>query len=158
MIEVLPFLVAVAIIGAGLVTGLLFAFSNFALDALAELESKWGMFAMQRINRRIQNPLFFLLFFGTPLVCSAIVVISVVSPEMPARWLLVAGAGLYLAGPFAITALHNVPLNKGLDAADWSNADRVWPAYRRRWQFWNHVRTVLGILALAMLSIGAVEL
>jgi len=52
--------------------------------------------------------------------------------------------------------MHNVPLNNRLEAADWSNAERVWPAYRRRWQFWNHIRTALGILALGALGIGAV--
>ncbi len=156
MIEYLPPLLVAAVVGTGLVTGLLFAFANFALDALADLETEAGMFAMRQINKRIRNPLFFLLFAGTPIVCAAILLIAVFAPELPARWWLVAGASLYLAGPLGITAMHNVPLNNRLEAADWSNAERVWPAYRRRWQFWNHIRTALGILALGALGIGAV--
>lgn len=158
MTEYLPLLLLAALIGSGIVTGLLFAFANFALDALAELEPQSGMFAMQRINHRIKNPLFFLLFFGTPLVCAAIFFIAMASTDLVGRWWLVAGTAAYLIGPLGVTAMHNVPLNNRLAAADWSNAERVWPAYCRRWQFWNHVRTTLGILSLGCLAIGAIAL
>lgn len=158
MTDVLPLLLVAALVGAGLVTGLLFAFSNFMLDALAELDTEAGMFAMRLINRRIQNPMFFLLFFGTPLVCAAIAGLAALSPEQPERWWLIAGSALYLIGPLGITLMHNVPLNHKLEAEDWSNAERVWPAYRRRWQFWNHIRTLLGMLAFGALAIAAVAL
>lgn len=148
----------VAIVGGGLVTGLLFAFSNFALASLADLEPRAGMYAMQRINLRIINPLFFVLFFGTPLACAAIVAIAWMSPELAGRSWLVAGALCYLVGPFGITGARNVPLNNRLEAASLDQAETVWPAYRREWQFWNHLRTALGAVAMALLARGALAL
>jgi hypothetical protein len=46
----LDIVVPLAITGAGVVTGLLFAFSNFVISSLAELPNDKGMYAMQRIN------------------------------------------------------------------------------------------------------------
>ena len=43
MNEYLPFIVAVAITSSGVVTGLLFAFSNFVLRALQDLPAEHGM-------------------------------------------------------------------------------------------------------------------
>ena len=103
--------VVAAIVGGGLVTGLLFAFSNFVMRALAQLPDEHGMFAMQRINETIINPLFLALFLGTPLLCVIIGVESVVSMQEPGRLWLLVGAITYVIGPFGITVLCNVPLN-----------------------------------------------
>jgi uncharacterized membrane protein len=43
-------ILVMAITGAGLITGLLFSFSNFVMRALADLPNDKGMFAMQRVN------------------------------------------------------------------------------------------------------------
>jgi len=59
---IMNLIIAFALMSMGLVTGLLFAFSNFVLQSLADLPDDKGMFAMQRINERIINPLFLLLF------------------------------------------------------------------------------------------------
>lgn len=42
--------------GAGLVTGLLFAFSNFVMKVFADLPNEQGMVTMQRVNETIINP------------------------------------------------------------------------------------------------------
>lgn len=113
----LPLSVDITIVGAGLVTGLLFAFSNFALRVLQKLSPEAGMRAMQHVNLEIQNPLFFVLFFGTPMLCAAIVALAASADDARAAcWL--AGALCYLAGPFAIAVLCNVPLNNRLAKAD----------------------------------------
>ncbi len=147
-------IVAAAITGAGLVTGLLFAFSNFALQSLADLPNDKGMFAMQRINERIINPLFLLLFLGTPGLCALVAVNAVLDLSDVGSVARLIGALAYIAGPFAITVLFNVPLNNQLAEAEPGSADEVWPAYQQKWQRWNHIRTALGAAAVASLSIG----
>ncbi|MDJ0740630.1 MAG: DUF1772 domain-containing protein [Gammaproteobacteria bacterium] len=154
MHDLLPLLVVVCVTAAGIVTGLLFAFSNFALRALADLPDAHGMFAMQQINARIQNPLFLVLFLGTPLLCVAIAVLTAGSLAAPGRLALFAGAVAYLVGPFGITVLFNVPLNNRLANTSADDAARAWPAYRRQWQRWNHIRTALGVLSLLLLAGG----
>lgn len=56
-----------------MVTGLLFAVSNFVMSSLADLPNDKGMHAMQRINEDILNPLFFGFFMGTPVLCLLII-------------------------------------------------------------------------------------
>ena len=154
MSTTLGMLVIATLVGAGLVTGLLFAFSNFVMRALADLPHEAGMSAMQRINERILNPLFFVLFFGTPLGCVVIAMAAVQGAGGPgAPWLL-AGALTYLAGPLAITMLCNVPLNNRLARTAPAAAGEAWPEYRRRWQRWNHLRTCVGIASIALLATG----
>jgi len=154
MDELITFIIIASITGAGLVTGLLFAFSNFVMRALAVLPSDKGMFAMQRINEMIINPIFLLLFLGAPILCSIIVVYSGLKINESGFLFLLIGALAYLIGPFGITMLFNVPLNNLLASADVSSADEIWPMYQKRWQFWNHIRTYIGVASIVFLSIG----
>ncbi|MFK7899034.1 MAG: DUF1772 domain-containing protein [Myxococcota bacterium] len=145
-------LIATAATGAGLVTGLLFAFSNFVMRALAELPSKSAMRAMQRINVKIINPIFLLLFLGTPALCAGIVLDGSLRSDSSVDPIALLGALAYLVGPFGITLAFNVPLNNQLAAHDPSTSDSIWLDYQRRWQFWNHIRTCIGIVATALLA------
>jgi uncharacterized membrane protein len=154
----LPALAMLSAWGAGLVTGLLFIFSNTVMRALSSLPPEPAQAAMQVINRLIQNPLFLLLFLGTALCNAALAVACALRLGMPGCWLLLAGALLYLAGPLAVTLLRNVPLNNRLDAASSAQAHETWPRYCAAWLRWNHVRSALGALATALLLAGVYRL
>lgn len=154
MSEFITVIVVASITGAGLVTGLLFAFSNFVMRSLADLPSDKGMFAMRRINETIINPVFLLLFLGTPLLCMVIAVNSGQKIDEPGSLFLLVGALAYLIGPFGITVLFNVPLNNLLARADMSDADDIWPMYQKRWQWWNHIRTYIGVSSVVCLAMG----
>lgn len=154
MPEHLHLLVVAAIVGSGLVTGLLFAFSLVVMRALRELPPATGMAVMQRINVLIVNPLFLGLFLGTALFSAGIAVVALRTPPQPgAAWLL-AGAAGYLAGPLGVTVAANVPLNNRLAARTAAEADDAWPAYLASWLWWNHVRTAIGAAGLAALAFG----
>ena len=154
--ELVHIITPLAITGAGVVTGLLFAFSNFVLRSLAELPAETGMFAMNRINVRIINPIFLIFFLGTPLLCVLIVLQTVSALTTPGSMLLALGAVVYLLGPFAITITFNVPLNNKLAKTQADDAGQAWPDYQQRWQFWNHVRSYLGILSILLMTYGLV--
>ena len=147
-------IVVMAITGAGVVTGLLFAFSNFVMRALAALPNDKGMFAMQRVNETILNPVFLILFFGTPILCVLVVLNSALELGSSGNRFLFTGALAYLIGPFGITVLFNVPLNNKLAEAERSIADEVWPVYQKQWQRWNHVRTYIGVVSIVLLATG----
>ena len=154
MSELITIIIVASISGAGLVTGLLFAFSNFVMKALADLPSDKGMFAMQRINETIINPIFMLFFLGTPILCLAIVVNSGLKINEPGSLFLLAGSLAYLIGPFGITVLFNVPLNNLLASADVSDSSEIWPMYQKKWQRWNHVRTYIGLASVVLMATG----
>ncbi len=135
-------------------SGLLFAFSNFVMRALAQMPPEQGMSAMQKINVTIINPLFLTLFLGTPLLCAILAVASILERSSPGSMWLLGGAVAYLAGPFLITVIFNVPLNNRLAEAEASDAEDTWVNYQLTWQRWNHLRTYLGILSILLLSVG----
>ena len=147
-------IIVMAITGAGVVTGLLFAFSNFVMRALADLPNDKGMFAMQRVNEKILNPVFLILFLGTPILCVLIAFTSVLQLGSSGSLFLLIGALAYIIGPFGITVLFNVPLNNKLAEVDLSGADEIWPVYQKQWQRWNHVRTYIGVVSIVLLAAG----
>ena len=135
---ILPYVVVAAIAGAGIITGLLFAFSNFVMRALAELQHEHGMFAMQQINEKIINPVFLFFFLGTPLLCLVIGIHSLLHMTDPHNVLLLAGSLGYIIGPFGITVRCNVLLNDKLAAVQPADGADVWAKYQIDWQRWNH--------------------
>ena len=138
-----------AALGAGLMGGFFFAFSNLVMPSLRRLSPQAGIEAMQVINEVVLNPIFFLGFFGTALlalVLVAVAAINLAGPGMP--WLLAAGVA-YLAGVILVTVFFNVPMNNALAAVDSSSAAgaALWADYLDRWTMWNHVRTVGGLVS-----------
>lgn len=148
MSGVLEVLVPVAIVGSGVVAGLLLIFSNAVMPALAEQDPDVGAATMVAINRIILNRLFLLLFMGTD-ACAAAVLLLSFGEEGARKALLLGGSALYLGGVFGVTAAVNVPLNERLEASPPGTPETrsLWRHYLSRWTRWNSVRTALGILA-----------
>lgn len=142
-----------ALVGGGLVTGLLFAFSLVVMRALLELPPEEGMSTMQRINVLIIRPLFLLPFLGTALLC-VLLAVGALWQGGAGSVALCAGALAYLLGPLGVTMGFNVPLNNRLARVDLREAQVLWPRYVNDWLRWNHVRSALGTLSLALLGWG----
>ncbi|QDZ01185.1 DUF1772 domain-containing protein [Nitratireductor mangrovi] len=149
-------LVLAALLGSALMGGLFFAFSTAVMGALGRLEPAAGIAAMQRINEVIQNPVFFLAFFGPALLAITIGVAALAGWSEGRGLPLIAGSVIYLTGIIAVTVLFNVPMNNALAAADPASAEgaRIWADYLARWTAWNHVRTVAGLAATACFALG----
>ncbi|MEU7481337.1 anthrone oxygenase family protein [Lentzea sp. NPDC042327] len=129
----------IASAATGLMAGVFFAFSTSVMPGLADLPPEHGRAAMRRLNARIQNPVFLLVFLGTAVVCG----IEVVQGRH-------VGGLLYLVGVFVLTMVVNVPMNNRLERTD----DAYWPEYLRRWTLWNHVRGVAGLASAVTLPLG----
>lgn len=155
--QVLPILALLATIGCGIISGLLFAFSNFVMRALGQLPAAHGMEAMQRINVSIVNPLFLLVFVGTAILCIGLAAISLPTLSKPGHLWFALGSGCYVLGVIGVTAVFNIPLNNRLANTVASVAAEVWPKYIADWQRWNHVRTLLAVVALACIAYGLVK-
>lgn len=140
-----------AALGSGLMAGLFFAFSVCVMKALGQLPPEQGIRAMQSINRAILNPLFFVVFMGTAVICVILLVAALMGWQSPPARFLLAGTVLYLIGVVAVTAVVNVPLNGALEKADPTSLEsaRLWGEFLVRWTAWNHVRTIAALAALA---------
>jgi uncharacterized membrane protein len=137
-----------AAVGAGIVAGVLFAFSTFVMHALDEQPASSSIATMQAINRGAPNPMFMVALLGTVVLAVVLGVVGAVGNQPGGGW-LVGGAALYLLG-FAVTAIYHIPHNDGLVPADPSSldADAVWSSFSGAWTVWNHLRTALSIGAV----------
>jgi uncharacterized membrane protein len=155
--EILAFLTIFVALGSGMIGGLLFAFSNFVLRALAQQPPESGIRTMQAINITIINPLFFLVFLGTALASVILAVTSLPRVSSPGALLLLIGCVLYIVGTFGVTMAFNVPLNNRLAILEPSTAQAAefWREYVSSWMQWNHVRTIAAILASLLLILSA---
>jgi uncharacterized membrane protein len=145
-----------AALGAGMLAGLFFVFSNTIMDALGRQPAQTGAAVMRTINSRIQNPLFFVLFFGTAASCVAVIIGTAMDPSPAGASYALLGAALNLGGSLMVTVACNVPLNHALDRTQGATAegDAVWAKYLVRWTRWNHVRTVANIASAVLLCLA----
>lgn len=145
----MTFLTCAAAIGAGLIAGVFFTFSNFVMAALARTPG--GAAAMREINRTVLNPGFLGVFLGTAVVCLLVAVLAMFSGLSRVSMLQIAGSACYVLGTFLVTIVRNVPLNDRLVSND---DDAFWAEYLRRWTFWNHVRTVAAVASAILLVLS----
>jgi len=143
-------------LGCGLVAGVFFAFSTFVMSALARLQPKEGIAAMQSINITVINPLFMLALFGTAATCLFLVVSSLSKWHQPGAAYLLLGSLLYLIGTVLVTIAFNVPLNDALATVkpDSTQGANLWASYLTNWTIWNHVRTIAALAAAVLLTIA----
>jgi uncharacterized membrane protein len=146
---------AAAIVWVGMMAGFFFAFSVVVMPGLTRLEPLAAMAAMQAINVAVANTAFFAGFFGAPVLCLALIGVGLARRD-GAAWLGALAGIVYLLGVFGVTVGFNVPLNEALavlDPTDPGNAGAM-AEYLRTWPTWNHVRTVSGVVSVALLAVG----
>ena len=111
---------------------------------------------MQAINIVVINRSFMLAFFGTALLCCALLIASYLRWSDGIGKLLLLGSLLYLVGTIGVTMVFNVPLNNALAAANPESAEAatLWAHYLERWTMWNTVRTVAPTAAMILFVIA----
>jgi uncharacterized membrane protein len=145
-----------AAVGAGLVGGVFFAFSNFVMKALGRLRPSEGAAAMQSINITVITPTFMGALFGTGLASLVLIGWGIADLDEPyAGWLIAAGA-IYVIGEIATTGGYHVPRNNALARVDPESEEgaRVWQTYLVEWTKMNHVRTGAGLTACALFAVA----
>ena len=149
---------ACATLTTGLVAGVYYAFAVSVNLGLAAQPDASYVATMQAINERIENPLFFLTFFGAALFPLAALAAHYRRPRSGRFWLVALACVLYIGGSFLLTSFVNVPMNNQLAAVDLDAPARVLAdahdAYEGPWNFWNGVRAVFSVLAFLAL-VGA---
>ena len=135
-----------AAVACATVGGVFFAFSSFVMAALRRLPSAQGIAAMQSINVLAVTPVFMTALFGTAALCVAL---AIVEPS----GLVLAAAATYVVGILGVTMAYTVPRNDALMRLDPDapGAPAAWERFVREWTAANHVRTLAGIAAAALL-------
>jgi uncharacterized membrane protein len=156
MSDALLVLSIVTALGAGVVAGVFFAFSNFAMAGLARIPPAEGIRAMQQINITVINPGFMTALFGTGLTCLAVIAVTLSDWDASHGWYLLAAALVYVVGSVGVTMAFNVPRNTVLARQEPTSAEaaRVWERYLVEWTAWNSVRTAASLATTAGLIGG----
>jgi uncharacterized membrane protein len=142
-----------AAVAAGLYAGLFWAWQVSVIPGLTKVDDTTYVTTFQSFNEEIENPWFFSVFFGAPVLIAAALAMHRRSAT-PVVALL--GAALALnALTLAITIAGNVPLNNEL--ADY---ERITPEiaatarsdFEDTWNWLNLARTLASIASLACLT------
>lgn len=150
------YLVAGTALAAGLVGGVLYAFSSFVMAALRRLPPAEGMAAMRSINITAVRPGLMVPFVGTMVASVAVAVTAVTDWDATTSVWLLAGAATYVFGTFVMTGLYHVPRNNALAATstDAVDAPKVWARYMEQWTRWNHYRTLASLAAAVLFGVA----
>jgi uncharacterized membrane protein len=137
----------------GWIAGLFYAYSVSVMLAMDAAGPEHAVPVMRQINIKIQNPVFFLSFLGTPLVGIITGVLVLIDGQPLPGVLFLAAAATYLAGTFIPTIAVNIPLNNALDHATGPAPD-VWAAFSPRWNRWNTIRTLFSAASLLVAALA----
>ena len=135
----------------GLVAGLFYSFTVAIVPALRTLKGKEHIAAMQAINTKIENPLFFLSFFGALVFLPLTAYLYRDKPAFP---LLVAASILYILGAIGATVFGDIPLNEELAKVETpkiseEEAEKIRKEFQGSWKPWMRFHAVRTLAATA---------
>ena len=143
----------ITIMLVGLSTGVFFAWSCSVMPGLKLLPAREYLLAFQSMNRAIQNPVFFLCFFGAGILLP--VAAWMQRGDSVRCGLLLAASVIYIVGVLGVTMAGNVPLNEALDKFDAGAATSVQMVRQRElfegpWMALHNWRTVAAVASFAL--------
>jgi uncharacterized membrane protein len=149
---------AATLLLTGAMAGLFYAFSVSVMRGLDGIAAEHAILAMQSINRKIQNAVFFVTFLLAPVATVVTGALLLVLDQTAAAMLFFLAAAAYVLGAFVPTVVVNVPMNEALDAAavpaDTNDAARLWSDYSARWTRWNTARAAFNALSLLLAGLA----
>jgi uncharacterized membrane protein len=154
---ILDILLIVAIVGAGLGSGIFLAFSSGVVPGLRRASDETYVSAMREMNIAIpRSPAFLLPLFLPPFLLAGASVAAFVGGEEASGWALLIAAAFFVVGGTVLTSGRNIPLNNALEKARGGDATAAREAFDRPWAAWNHVRTLLTLAGFALAVVVAV--
>ena len=160
-LDATQWLLHAGVLGSGVLSGVYFIFSFCVMKSLDAQAATSAIATMNAINVIIVNPFFSLFFFGAPIVCAALLGLSVkegVGSSLDTK-LTTAGALVLLIGELLLTGVVHIPKNNALSVYKPGQASdaAVWADYYTSWTAWNHVRGLASMVTVACLSYALQE-
>lgn len=144
---------------SALMAGVYYTFNVAIVPALRVMKPSQHINAMQAINHKIENPLFFVSFFGPVLLLPWAAYLHRGKDQF---LVIVAAAIFYIVGSIGITVAGNLPLNHELDKVDAtklsdSDAEKIRQEFQgvgSAWMRWHNLRTLATTLATVLVFIA----
>jgi len=154
--EFFVFALVLAILLCTLVSGLLFGFAVVVMPGVAKLSDRDFLLAFKHMDGIIQNnqPLFMLVWVGSILSLLVSAILGTMDLSGQEAVLLWIGCGWYLLGVQLPTIVFNIPLNNTIQALeiDKLNESELTNSrvnFEAKWNRWNNIRTINGIIAVS---------
>ena len=154
--EFFVFALVLAILLCTLVSGLLFGFAVVVMPGVAKLSDRDFLLAFKHMDGIIQNnqPLFILVWVGSILSVLLSAILGTMDLSGQEAVLLWIGCGWYLLGVQLPTIVFNIPLNNTIQALeiDKLNESELTNSrvnFEAKWNRWNNIRTINGIIAVS---------
>tara|TARA_A100001234_G_scaffold217407_1_gene224756 strand:+ start:1143 stop:1643 length:501 start_codon:yes stop_codon:yes gene_type:complete len=154
--EFFVFALVLAILLCTLVSGLLFGFAVVVMPGVAKLSDRDFLLAFKHMDGIIQNnqPLFILVWVGSILSVLVSAILGTMDLSGQEAVLLWIGCGWYLLGVQLPTIVFNIPLNNTIQALeiDKLNESELTNSrvnFEAKWNRWNNIRTINGIIAVS---------
>lgn len=143
-----------AVFSLGLMAGFFGTYTGNVNLATRELEGSTYALVQSALNRNVRHPLFFVFFFGPPLLC--LLALADAWRERPGWWWLVGFIGIaYALGIVFFTRVVNLPLNRLTESwtsatlpADWASTRDAWNLANAWRAGWSALLFALGLAAL----------
>ena len=154
--EFFVFALVLAILLCTLVSGLLFGFAVVVMPGVAKLSDRDFLLAFKHMDGIIQNnqPLFMLVWVGSILSVLVSAILGTMDLSGQEAVLLWIGCGWYLLGVQLPTIVFNIPLNNTIQALEIDKLNELELTNSRvnfeaKWNRWNNIRTINGIIAVS---------
>ena len=141
-----------------LVSGFIFTYSIVVMPGLSNLNDKDFLKAFQVTDAVIQNnqPLFMFTWIGSIVAILTTIVASFITVGLLESWLIILVGAAYLLGVQGITVAIHIPLNNHIQKLNIDELNDKTLAYERKnfeakWNFFNKIRTFVGISASSLL-------
>lgn len=142
----------------GAIAGFFYAYSSSVMFGLDAVDPRQAIVAMQGINARVRNAVFFPAFFLTPVAALVTAGLLVAAGHRVAATCMAAASVVYVGGGFLPTILISVPMNEALATAGVPStvdeAAKLWSDYSARWSWWNGLRTFFSMISLVLVGAG----
>jgi uncharacterized membrane protein len=151
----MDFILIISIVLCGLTAGLLYGFSCAVNPGLSRLDDLVYLSAVQSINEKIQNPVFFISFMGSLVVLPVCAYLYYQAGSD--KWFFFAIAALlYVIGTFGVTVFGNIPLNKLLEGIQLNRLSIAELAiirlkFQASWNNFHQIRTIAAFISFALL-------
>ncbi|MGW3087800.1 anthrone oxygenase family protein [Streptomyces sp. NPDC001108] len=154
MSPMLPSLLLIlAMITTGLYAGFMLTFLIAVMPGLAALPDEQFTAAMRRFNEKVPGPLFLCLFLGVIAFPAAVVVVGVGDDHGGgADWVAAIAALVCAVVGHLVTIAGNIPLNTALARSEGGDDSAARTAFEAPWNRLHLLRTLLTLLAFALLA------
>lgn len=145
----------------GLVAGLCFTWGNAVTPGIGQLDDLNYLHAFQKMNRSIENPLFFTVFIWSFFI-GITTIFANRGVSITHFWMITIAVAIYFFGLVSVTIMGNVPLNQILDKTDLLQSSveelkALREKFENPWNRFHSIRVVSTTISFALLIITGIS-